>query len=137
MNVVLDTNVLLSSLAKKSPYRLIFDELLHGTFNLTLSNDILMEYEEIIGQRASPIVSENVLELFANLPNVEQVEIYYYWDLIIEDPDDNKFSDCAIAASVDYLVSNDRHFHVLKSIDFPPVNLISMGEFMDLLNEIN
>lgn len=133
MKVVLDTNIFLSSLSKKSPFRLVFDNLLTGSYELSASNDILMEYAEIIARKTSPLVSENVLELLSNLPNVEEVEIYYYWDLIIEDPDDNKFTDCATA---DYLVSNDRHFHTLRNIDFPPVNLISMAEFMELLKKV-
>jgi len=48
---------------------------------------------------------------------------------------DNKFVDCAIAGNVDYLVSNDKHFNCLKKIDFPKLNLLSIDEFMDLLNK--
>ena len=51
MNVVLDTNVLLVSIAKKSRYRIIFDNLLANKFNLIISNDILSEYTEIIAQK--------------------------------------------------------------------------------------
>jgi predicted nucleic acid-binding protein len=43
MKIVLDTNVLLVSIAKKSPYRVIFDSLLTNKFDLIVSNDILSE----------------------------------------------------------------------------------------------
>jgi predicted nucleic acid-binding protein len=35
------------------------------------------------------------------------------------DQDDEKFADCAIVSNADYLVTNDRHFEVLKTIQFP------------------
>jgi predicted nucleic acid-binding protein len=47
MKVVLDTNVLLVSIPKKSKYRAIFDALIDGHFNAVISNDILSEYVEI------------------------------------------------------------------------------------------
>lgn len=46
--VVLDTNVLLVSIPRKSKYRTIFDSLLNTNFILAISNDILSEYHEII-----------------------------------------------------------------------------------------
>lgn len=46
MRVVLDTNILLVAIAKKSPYRIIFDALLANNFELIISNDILSEYTD-------------------------------------------------------------------------------------------
>ena len=57
MKVVLDTNILLVSIAKKSPYRIIFDSLLTNKFDLIISNDILSEYTEIIAQKANAMVA--------------------------------------------------------------------------------
>lgn len=50
MRVVLDTNVLLVSIAPTSIYRPIFDALLAKKYTLAISNDILAEYEEIIAK---------------------------------------------------------------------------------------
>lgn len=50
--------------------------------------------------------------------------------LITADPDDNKFADCAFAAGADYLVSEDSHFNVLRSMPFPLLNLVTLDEFM-------
>ena len=52
-------------------------------------------------------------------------------DLITQDPDDNKFVDCAIVANADYLVSEDNHFNVLKDIPFPKVNVITLEQFQN------
>jgi predicted nucleic acid-binding protein len=54
--------------------------------------------------------------------------------LITTDPDDNKFTDTAIAAQVDYLVTNDRHFQAAKNNPFPTVNIVTADEFLALLN---
>lgn len=43
--------------------------------------------------------------------------------------DDEKFADCAVASNVDYLVTNDKHFEVLKRIDFPIIQVVNDKEF--------
>ena len=44
-------------------------------------------------------------------------------NLIQSYSDDNKFVDCCITANAQYIVSNDRHFDILKHIEFPHVNV--------------
>jgi predicted nucleic acid-binding protein len=55
---------------------------------------------------------------------------HYHFQLIAQDPDGNKFVDCAIIASADFLVSEDKHFNVLKDIPFPKVNVITLEQFL-------
>jgi putative PIN family toxin of toxin-antitoxin system len=133
MKIVLDTNILLVSIAKKSPYRVIFDALLDGKFELIISNEILSEYAEIITQKTNTIVATNICEMLVSLPNVKKQDVFYKWNLIEIDKDDNKFVDCAVAVNADYLVSNDKHFNCLKEIEFPKLNLLTIDKFMDLL----
>ncbi|MBW8048790.1 MAG: putative toxin-antitoxin system toxin component, PIN family [Cytophagales bacterium] len=136
MKVVLDTNILLVSIPKKSKYRLIFDGVIDMRYDLVVSHEILLEYEEIIIQKTSQIVASNIVELLVKADNVEKREIFYKWNLIEADKEDNKFVDCAIAGGVDYLVSNDSHFDVLKNIHFPPVTLLKIDEFMKILKNL-
>lgn len=135
MRVVLDTNVFLISIPRKSKYRIIFDSLLAKKIQLIITNDILSEYIEIIGEKASPSVAKNVAELLLNLPNVVQAEIFYRWNLIQSDGDDNKFVDAAICANADFIVSNDKHFDVLQKIKFPPVKCLSSQKFIEVLTK--
>jgi putative PIN family toxin of toxin-antitoxin system len=130
MRVVLDTNALLVSISTKSEYRPIFDALLRGRYELIISNEILSEYIEVLERKANPVVASNIAEALLNLENVVKIDIYFNWVLIKEDPDDNKFVDCAIAANAKYLVSNDRHFNSLKEIEFPKVDVIGIEDFM-------
>lgn len=131
--VVLDTNILLICLATKSRYRPIFDSLLAGNFQLIISNDILSEYVEILEQKTNPVIANNVAELLLNLKNVRKMEVYYRWNLITADADDNKFADCAIAANADFIVTNDRHLKELENIDFPKIEIISAEDFLNIL----
>lgn len=131
--IVLDTNVLLVALPTRSPYRPIFDHLLSATFELVISNEILAEYEEQIAKRYDHATSEDLLAVLGALPNVRLIAPYFRWKLITSDPDDDKFSDAAIAANAAYLVTNDRHFGVLKTIDFPQVKTCTAQQFLQIV----
>jgi putative PIN family toxin of toxin-antitoxin system len=133
MKVVLDTNVLLVSIPKKSKYRAIFDALIDGRFNAVISNDILSEYVEIIEQKTNFLVASNIAEMLLNLKNVEKVDIYFEWKLILSDLDDNKYVDAYVCSNADYVITNDHHFKILKQIAFPKVNVLTVDEFLAII----
>jgi uncharacterized protein len=133
LKVVIDTNILLVSVSKRSPYHWIFQDLIKGDYNLCVTTEILFEYEEIIAKEMGADVARNVIQTLENLPNVELITNYFRWDLIKTDSDDNKFTDCAIAANAVCLVSHDKHFNILKKIVFPKVNIVSLEEFEKIL----
>ena len=135
MIAVLDINALLVSIPRKSIYRPILDALIEGEFQLVLSNDILSEYIEVIERKANFIVANNIAEMLLSLDNLMKVDVYFEWNLIDKDPDDNKYVDAAVVGAADFIVSNDQHFKILKSIDFPKLSLISIEEFLKLLTE--
>lgn len=134
MRVVLDTNILLPSIRRGSRLRWLFDALLAERFTLVVSTSILFEYEEIIGERTTPVIARSVLSAILTLPNVESVEPRFFWHLITADPDDDKFVDAYLAAGADALVTHDGHFNVLTGLDFPPVRVLSADAFRTTLN---
>jgi predicted nucleic acid-binding protein len=91
LKIVLDTNALLRMISRRSSFAIVLDKLYDGDYELWVSNEILLEY------------------------------------------DDNKFSDCAFAGNVHYLVTNDKHFNVLSTIPFPLINVITLEKFAELL----
>ena len=129
--VVIDTNCLLQIISKKSPYRPIWDAFLTGRYDLCVSNEILDEYQEILGQQITPTIAENLVLLILNKSNVRLIEPHFRMELIKTDPDDNKFVDCAFAAGADYLVTEDNHFNILKKTAFPKLKLVTLDEFME------
>lgn len=126
--VVLDTNCLLMSLPRISPYRRVWDAFLRGEFILCLTNEIIEEYLEILSRKTSFSIANNVVFTILNQPNTSLITPYYRFSLIQSDADDNKFVDCAIAVGAKFLVSNDAHFWILRDISFPRVNAQFMEE---------
>jgi uncharacterized protein len=136
VKIVLDTNVLLVAFGKRSAWQWVVKALADKKFVLLVSTAIMLEYEEILSQRNQPIVVQAALSFLANATNVVEVEPHYYWRLITADPDDDKFVDCAIAGGASAIVTEDVHFSVLKTLDFPPVSsiaVLSVREFAVLL----
>jgi putative PIN family toxin of toxin-antitoxin system len=137
MKVVIDTNVLLRTIPKISPLRQIFDQIISGEFTVCITESILQEYQEIISLKTNSSVGKNLIELFLSLQNVELVDIYFQWGLIINDWDDNKFVDCALAGSADYIVTDDKHFDILAKIDFPKISCLSSASFLEKISQPN
>ena len=133
MRVILDSNILLVSLPKLSKYRLIFDDFFKNIITLIISNEFITEYFEVISRFTNEVVASNVMELLLIRPNVEKYDIYYNWTIITEDLDDNKFVDLVVSSNSDYLVTNDKHFKILKTIDFPNIEVVSLDNFLELL----
>jgi uncharacterized protein len=129
---VIDTNVLVSSLSSKSIHHWVIELLLEEKLDLYITDEILFEYEEVLKAKYSEGVATNFLTALKELPNVHFVKIYFRWTLI-NDPDNNKFVDCYIAAGANYLLSQDSHFSILKQINFPRVNVMRPDEFQSTI----
>ena len=97
---------------------------------MCVNTEILNEYEEIIAQKTTPEIAHNIVEAIARLATTRFQETYIHFGLINQDLDDNKFVDCAVAANAEYIVSNDAHFNVLKEIDWPKVEVITIQDFI-------
>lgn len=135
MRIVLDTNCLLASLSRRGAYFNVWKGLQQGKYTLCVSNEILEEYEEILTQSTNSVIASNVVQTLLNAPTVEFIEPFYRFNLITQDPDDNKFVDCAIAGNATYIVSNDSHFDVLKQTDFPKLVVKRIQEFSKILEQ--
>jgi len=131
-DVVLDTNCLLRIISRRGEYYNVWLEFLAGHYNLCVSSEILEEYEEILSIQTSKRVADIVIESILCAPNVKRFDPRYKWKLIEKDPDDNKFVDCAIIANAEYIVSDDRHFDILKTIPFPRVVVKKLAEFAQI-----
>lgn len=124
MIIVLDTNVLIQVVGRKAPWRNIFSSITNGSLEIAVSPPIFLEYEEVIlrltGQSTWSKI-HRILEISNELHgNIHWVTPDFRFNVIQDDPDDNAFTDCAIAASADFVITEDKHFEALNNAGYKP-----------------
>jgi len=129
--VVIDTNVLISSLLKpKSKARDIYRLVLRGKIKLYISLDILNELKRVLEY---PKFKIEGLQKEAFLKNLLRVVVFVYPKqkivVIKKDPPDNRFLECAVEAKVDYLISGDKK-HLLPLKNFQGIRILNPNEFL-------
>jgi putative PIN family toxin of toxin-antitoxin system len=129
MKIVLDTNCLLVSVQEYSEFFWLWQAFRDEKITLCYTTDILNEYYEVLSCYFSVTFAETVIEEILLSPNTMPVTVYYKWRLITADADDNKFVDCAVSANATCIVTHDRHFNVLRDIEFPKINVIDIDAF--------
>lgn len=136
MNIVLDSNVILQVAFTRKPLKLVWDNLLEGSYILCVTEDILYEYQEkVIDCFHNEQLANLFINTLLNCPYVKRIDAFYRYNLITSDPDDNKFVDCALACNAKYIVTEDAHFDALKKVDFPKVEVINLIEFVSMLQK--
>lgn len=125
----MDINIFLVSLAPNYKYHWIYKAILQNKFDLLISNEILIEYQEQISKRYSVDYTDASLDFLLLLPNVSLKNPSYLWQLVEVDKDDNKFIDCFIAGQCDYIISNDKHIQQIKNSKFPQIFVLKYEEF--------
>lgn len=131
--IVLDTNCLVISLSRRGCYYTVWKDFFAEKYTLCYTNEILTEYEEILSQKMGKDIAQNVIKAIITRKNTVKLDAHFHFNMIQVDQDDNKFVDCAIAANASFIVTQDHHFNILKTIDFPKVEVITIDMFMDLL----
>ena len=133
MRVVIDTHCLIASVSKTSKDFWLYLAFRDEAFVWVVSTEILNEYYEKLSEFYSPTTAEVVITALMASPNIDFSEPYFVYNLIENDPDDNKFANLAISTNARYLVSNDKHFNIFKTLDFPPLNVVKLDAFKEIL----
>ena len=134
MRLVLDTNSLIQCVSRRSRYHDLWLSLIDGRNQLCVTTEILNEYVEILQRETTENFASIMLEVILNNPNTLFINIFYKFNLITADPDDNKFIDCAIAAQAKYIVTEDHHYDALRDLEFPKVDIIGLDEAMQMIS---
>ena len=132
--LVLDTNSLIQCISRRSRYHKLWLSFLDGRNMLCVTTEILDEYVEILERNTSPLFASLALDVITNNPHTLFVTPYYKFNLITADPEDNKFVDCAVASNAKYIVTEDRHYDVLRTISFPQIEVVGLDDIMDELS---
>src|SRR3954447_433945 len=111
MILCLDTNVVVQALAQHHPFYPILDAWVGGHWSWAVSTPILMEYEEVLTRSGGPLRWRKLARLMdlaeLTIGNVLRVTPCFHFRVIDADQDDNIFTDCAITANADFLVTED------------------------------
>lgn len=85
LRIVLDTNAILRCLSSKSSYAFILDDLIDGKYQLYITKEILLEYEE----KTIDIFSQNTAEVLLGTLNMSNIvhflDIFFNLNLINKD----------------------------------------------------
>ena len=131
--IVIDTNVFISSFFGGKPKKII-DVWKDGQFVLCLSAKIIEEYvlvlNRFLGKYDDEI--EELLKIFSSGYNSIFVKNPKKLDIVKDDPDDNKFIECAVALKAKYIISGDVHLKSLGS--YFDIKILSPAEFLDINN---
>ncbi len=68
--MVLDDNLFLVSISRRSPYHWVFQKLIKGAYQISVTTEILSEYAEKIEEHMGKEVAEAALQALMELPNV-------------------------------------------------------------------
>jgi len=124
MLVCVDTNVMLHAFARGSDMVALFKAIGTGRIGIAVSTSILLEYEEIAARQGGAPFAARIMALFGLVSRVHGtvhwVNPSFQFHIVTADPDDNKFTDCAIAAGANYVITSDAHFAPLSGAGYKP-----------------
>ncbi len=134
LKVIIDTNVFVSSFFGGIP-REIINLWKDGKIVICLSQNIIEEYLGVLNrlglknekeiQDLTKLFAEGYNSIFtAKTPKLEIVE---------NDPDDNKFMECAVALDSKIIVSGDKHLKEIKK--YIHIDIMSPKKFIDLYSQ--
>jgi putative PIN family toxin of toxin-antitoxin system len=124
MIVVIDTNVVLSMFKTTHANWALFEAWAAGRFHWAVSNEILLEYQEIMERLSSLAYATKAFQSMQTILRVRKnflrASPSFRFHQITSDPDDDKFADCAIAVEADYIITSDQHFDALIGSGYKP-----------------
>ncbi|MDX9959609.1 MAG: putative toxin-antitoxin system toxin component, PIN family [Spirochaetia bacterium] len=136
MKVVLDTNVIVSSLLFRGPASAIHAFVLDGTILPLVSRPIIEEYQRVLGYRKFRLQAEDVEYLMQSeiLPWSRMLDAPTGSAWIPEDPSDDHFVNLALVEENTLLISGDRH--ILDHRATLPCKVLTVAECLDILHKL-
>ena len=141
MNVVLDTNVLISARISKegNPARILKHILEHRPeIELLTSTDLLAEVSRVFRYpriKRKYHLQDDDIELYMQLVEDAStlVEVRSVPAIIEDDPDDDRVLACALEGKAEYIVTGDPHLLNLQS--YEEIEIVSPRDFLALLEK--
>ena len=135
--VVLDTNIVVSAaICEDGNPAKVFEMLLLEEITNHTTEQIIDEIKKVM---ARPKITKrlSMVEVGFIVSNFERfsqkIKTKEVINEVKDDPDDNKFIECAVAASADYIITGDEH--LLKIKEFRGIRIVSCTEFLEIVGQ--
>lgn len=130
MRVVLDTNVFISGIFFSGPPSQILKVWRNQSIQILLSQKILDEYQRVAEALSSKFPTVDILSIIELVTIHGQFVGAQGFDVsVCEDPDDDKFFECAVAGKCKTIVSGDKH--LLKLSGYQGIMVLKPRDFME------
>jgi len=128
--VVLDTNILVSALLFDGELCRFVELWQQGKIIPLISKDTFSELTAVLEYPKFSLSSTEIRSIIENeiLPYFEVIETSEDDQGVCRDPMDDKFIDCALSASADFLISGDKDLTALKH--YKSVKIVHASEFL-------
>jgi len=134
MNIVLDTNTVISGLFWKGAPRQVLDLARSGTFTLFTSPDLLAELGQVLERQKfstrllqANISAEELVLGYASLAIT--VRPHKIAPVIEADPDDDKVLACAKTANAEIIASGDNH--LLDLNEYEGIKIMTVNQLLE------
>ena len=135
IKVVLDTNVFVSSFFGGNTLKVV-NLWKTGEVTLCLSKPIIDEYIEVLQRLGLQDEGElgELLGLFARGLHIVFTTKTPELHIVEDDPDDNKFIECAVALKADFIISGDKALIAIE--DYMGIKIVNPKEFIAIHKQI-
>lgn len=140
LEVVIDTNVLVSALKSKRGASFKLLTLIgQGKFNINLSVPLILEYEDVARRlvRETALDDEDINDILNYICSVSnRREIFYLWRPFLKDPKDDMVLELAVSSNCDMIVTyNKKDFKGVEQ--YFGIRLLTPKELLLEIGEIS
>lgn len=134
--IVVDANVVLSAFrSSNGASHILVRKMIGGTVPFSVSPAVALEYEDLLKRPGilgdNPWVRHDEIDtvLDAVFSRARLVSPWFRFRPFLNDPKDDLYIECALAAGANVIVSSDRHFHH-PAVEAFGLKVIRAGEFV-------
>ena len=130
MKIILDTNVFISGIFFSGPPSKILKAWQNSRLQIVLSQEILNEYQCVAESLVAKFPAIDILQIIELMTiHGQLIDVEGFDVSVCDDPDDNKFMECAIAGNSKIIISGDKH--LLKVSGYQGIKVLKPREFVD------
>jgi len=133
---VFDTNIILSALrSRNGGSYVILREMLTGTISYAVSSAVILEYEDVVKRPGKlgkhPWITQDEIDVIldAIVKKAYLVSPWFRFRPFLQDPKDDLYIECALAAGAKTIGTNDRHFNA-PVVEAFGLSILKPGEFL-------